>query len=1087
MRDIKNVIDYAKMANDAYNEKDNSSKYKDGDKEKYISSENTRISRIFVNQYAGDVDVSMYKKTFVDLDGLSKDELIVSFGGSNSADDGGSDALLGLPYFNSVFNEIQSDVLDKIKKEFSVCSQITAVGHSLGGCYAELFASSFYSDLESENGKKVDLFTFNGLGASKGVSVYQAEIKKNGSTANKDEDPKEISDSIGIYKKSKIGVAEHYSNSKDFVSTISDHLSGAEYSILSDNFFGKVLTNHSIERIISDLEIESKKDKEKRLIVLEEYSGIEPEDYSIYFNGEKQAIKIMDGFVEVKAGNNKGDVFIGNGGNSFFEGGVGNDQLIGGDGNDFLSGGVGQDILADTQDDIAKMKSQSSRTDSGNKYVGGKEDDTIIDTAGNDTIFYNKGDGHDLMVLSETLRDSDKIIFGEDIKPGDLGFTVSGDKMVMHIAKGKDKEGSLTFDNWFTSKETSAQKVELFVFKDGTELTWQQINEMALNNVIFGTDSNNELIGRDDVSNIIFGMSGDDKIKGSNKHDTLLGGSGDDVLSDRFDGNKLSSNIYIGGKGNDTIFDTYGDDKIIYELGDGNDILLMNSYQDQDRLIFGDGITLSELNMNFNVRDLVLIIGKNSKNEGSIKINGWMNTNTQSKKIEFFEFKDGTIIDWKEMTEISINKNNTGGDGNDVLKGVDFMGNTMNGNGGNDTITGSSSADTINGGSGDDIIDGANSHDVLIGGDGNDTLIDSLGSFDISSNNYYGGHGNDSIADTIGNDEILYNKGDGHDILKMYAAKDKDKIVFGEGISKSDLSFLKNNNDLIISLFAGESAFGSITIESWFLSVSSQDRKIEFFEFNNGDVIDWKEVNNIAINKSNTGGEGNDNITGIDFIENNINGNGGNDKLIGSSKSDTINGGSGDDIIDGHNGHDILVGGDGNDRLFDSLDWFEISSNTYNGGRGNDVITDTIGNDVFLYNLGDGHDTLKMKGVKDYDKIIFGKGISKSSLSFRAADNNLVIDISSNSESSGSITIENWFSYPKSQDGKIEEFEFSDGAVEKWNTIFDPDAVLRKSSLFRQVRQYDLLSQEMASSDADAEPTIDYNKQSQDLYAYIEH
>lgn len=39
----------------------------------------------------------------------------------------------------------------------------------------------------------------------------------------------------------------------------------------------------------------------------------------------------------------------------------------------------------------------------------------------------------------------------------------------------------------------------------------------------------------------------------------------------------------------------------------------------------------------------------------------------------------------------------------------------------------------------------------------------------------------------------------------------------------------------------------------------------------------------------------------------------------------------------------------------------------------------------------------------------------------------------------------------------------------------------------RTSHQYDLLSQEMAASDADAEPTVDYNRQNQDLYAYIEH
>src|SRR5690606_30838180 len=136
----------------------------------YVSSKDTSIRRIFINEYAGDVDVSMYKKISLDSDGALIEELVVSFGGTNSPADGASDAVFGLPYFNSVCDKIKKDVLGAINIEFTTAPKITAVGHSLGGCYAELFASSFYSNEDYQMGKKVNLYTFNGLGATKGIS-----------------------------------------------------------------------------------------------------------------------------------------------------------------------------------------------------------------------------------------------------------------------------------------------------------------------------------------------------------------------------------------------------------------------------------------------------------------------------------------------------------------------------------------------------------------------------------------------------------------------------------------------------------------------------------------------------------------------------------------------------------------------------------------------------------------------------------------------------------------------------------------------------------------------------------------------------
>ena len=81
-----------------------------------------------------------------------------------------------------------------------------------------------------------------------------------------------------------------------------------------------------------------------------------------------------------------------------------------------------------------------------------------------------------------------------------------------------------------------------------------------------------------------------------------------------------------------------------------------------------------------------------------------------------------------------------------------------------------------------------------------------------------------------------------------------------------------------------------------------------------------------------------------------------------------------------------------------------------------------------MFNLGDGVDTISDSGVTtEIDKIIFGEGISKDSLTVKRDNDNLVIDYSE----SDRITINSWFynGYRNYYVGynRIEQIEFADG------------------------------------------------------------
>ena len=114
----------------------------------------------------------------------------------------------------------------------------------------------------------------------------------------------------------------------------------------------------------------------------------------------------------------------------------------------------------------------------------------------------------------------------------------------------------------------------------------------------------------------------------------------------------------------------------------------------------------------------------------------------------------------------------------------------------------------------------------------------------------------------------------------------------------------------------------------------------------------------------------------------------------------------GDDTIDGFWTNDILAGGLGDDVL--------------RGGRGNDG---------YLYNLGDGNDTIS--DFRDYwgnsgDYIQFGAGINPVDVTVGPASpgsNDLVLSI----QSGGSVTIVNQLT--GSREWTIDEVRFDDGTV----------------------------------------------------------
>jgi Ca2+-binding RTX toxin-like protein len=330
-------------------------------------------------------------------------------------------------------------------------------------------------------------------------------------------------------------------------------------------------------------------------------------------------------------------------------------------------------------------------------------------------------------------------------------------------------------------------------------------------------------------------------IRGTSGNDSLSGSSGND--------------LFVGGLGNDYFSSGPGADTYVYASGDGNDEI--NDDEGSTSLV--DVLRLTNLNPG----DVALTRSGSHlfiqivPTGASIKANWQYWSASGNWGLDRFDFADGTVWD---RAEILRNTWQYGGTGNDNLNGWGSI-DSLDGLGGNDSISGNAGADRLVGGPG---------NDLLSGGTGDDTYLFGLGD------------GSDTINE------------EGEDVGSA------DGILFGSGISASDLNFSRSGNSLVVQI-AGTS--DQITIQdglwSAFNNPSIARDRVEYFDLANGARVTLADVQ-LAL----------------------LNGTSGNDSIAGYLSNDTL---------EGKAGNDTLAGGGGNDTF------------VFNAGFGQDTITDFAG------------------------------------------------------------------------------------------------------------------------------------------------
>ncbi|NHZ98355.1 calcium-binding protein [Massilia sp. CCM 8734] len=651
--------------------------------------------------------------------------------------------------------------------------------------------------------------------------------------------------------------------------------------------------------------------------------------------------------LDVLYGLDGNDTLDGYRGDDTLYGGNGNDSLDGGDGYDVLVGGEGPDVLLGGEgNDLLQGGAGNDRlfSDSGDDTVrGGAGDDEIWEKDGSNTFVFARGDGNDVLHITQNDANQKNVItFEGDLKPQDVWVSLvnagGGNGTQLTLESGA---GRITIPN-YDYHYYGATSVHEIRFPDGT--VWDRGAIFACS--LIGNERDNMLEG-DFLSNVLEGKGGTDSLNGHSGHDTLSGGTGDDML----DGGGDDANTYLlnRGDGADVIRDwgvgsvirfgagispadivaapvsgsimrlSYGSDSVVIGRIYSSNVaeVLAQSY-----LEFAGGarIPLSAFNNHAPVATYVpappaaeeaqrfeMVLPREMFSDPDQGDSGVMSVGALPAWLHFDPFTR-TLSGIPSSSDtgtvpLTVTWTDKGGLHASVVMDLAVKpaaSVTLSGGADADILTGKSNNDDLRGFDGDDQLNGMGGNDTLDGGAGKDTLA--------------GGSGNDSyVADAT--DVIIEDAGGGLDQVT----------------SAASLTLAGHVEILTLSGAAPADGIGNA-------------------------------LDNLL--KGNAGANLLDGLDGIDLLQ----GGAGNDGL-----TDALGRAS---LLDGGAGIDCLVGGSGNDMFI--------------SGKGADTITTGTGADLIVFNRGDGVDTVL--GTTGADNTLsLGGGIRYADLLLTKAGSDLVL------------------------------------------------------------------------------------------------
>ncbi|WP_422365617.1 calcium-binding protein [Pelagibius sp.] len=484
---------------------------------------------------------------------------------------------------------------------------------------------------------------------------------------------------------------------------------------------------------------------------------------------------------------------------------------------------------------------------------GGAGNDYMEGGNGGDIYVFGTGSGVDVIydnASSIFADEGDQVVFTDDIAPEDVVLSRDGSSLIVNLT-GSDDQLTIQGQFGWNNLGSRLQEIESFAFADGT--VWNAWDIQLI---------------------LLQGTAGDDNLLGFYSSDTLDGGAGNDTLA--------------GGDGSDTY---------VFDVGYGHDQISESRVSifagEDDRVVFGPGITPADLALSREGNDLIMTV--TSTGDSLRIVNEFWGSDT---RVESFFFDDGTVWSYADVTEMMT----VGTTGDDVIPGFD-VGNHIDGLAGNDT---------------------------LHGGSGNDTVI--------------GGLGDDSLVGGFHNDTYIYTRGDGDDVIVEEEARwhthpggTADKLLL-HGIDPAAVSLVRAGND--VTLVIAESAPGAGDGGSILLKNNLDEwysRGVDEIIFDDGTVWTRGELRLTVLDQALSPAD--DVVNGFNTSDS-IDAGAGNDTVFAGSGHDTIIGGAGDDSLVGgfHNDTYIYTRGDGNDVIVEE----EARWHTHPGGTADTLILQGI-------------------------------------------------------------------------------------------------------------------------------------------------
>ena len=650
---------------------------------------------------------------------------------------------------------------------------------------------------------------------------------------------------------------------------------------------------------------------------------------------------------------NTADFIDGGAGNDTIDGGGGNDVLLGGDGNDLLIGGSGNDTI-----------------------TGGRGSDTLLGGSGNDVFIWNPGDGSDVV---EGGSGTDTLQFNGSNAGENIDVSANGSRATLF----RDV-GAVTMDL------NSVEKIQIAALGGAdnirvNDLSGTGIKQVAVNLsaqgagdgqpdtvTVNGTASNDHIsivgsgasvvvnglsaqvtVGGAEAGNdtlVVNGLDGNDTINasalkagqvnltidGGTGNDTIIGSAGNDVLIGG-DGN----DVITGGKGNDAALLGAGDDRYIWNPGDGSEVV--EGQAGNDTLTFNGSDANEVITISANGTDVLV-----TRDIGTVT----MDLNGVENVVISAGGGDEAIV---------------AGNGLSALTSL-----TIDGGAGNDTITGGDGNDMLIGGDGDDVVTGGRGNDVALLGSGNDTFI------------WNPGDGSDVVEGGAGTDTLQFNGSNVGEHMDISANGERVRLFRDIGAVTMDLNSVEKIQikalggadnitvndltgtgvkqvaiDLSASTGTGDGQADTVIVNGTagnnHISLTASGTMVTVNGLSAQVTIDHAEgaSDSLLVNALN----GNDTVDASALAAGMIN--------------LTIDGGSGNDTIIGSAGNDVLIGGDGNDVI--------------TGGRGNDVAFLGAGDDRYVWNPGDGSDTVE--GQAGFDTLAFNGSDASENISISANGN----------------------------------------------------------------------------------------------------